>query len=187
MGPWIRVIDEGEAEGALAAAYKDVAAKRGKVANIVKVQSLLPETIGAHLKLYTSVMFGPGPLARDERELVAVVVSNMNDCEYCVAHHAEALNRYWKNDERVRTASRDFRKLPLPKKMQLLLEYAEQLTHKPLSIDKTIIAELREAGASDEEILQVTLITGYFNFVNRVALGLGVTATPDEIAGYAEG
>ena len=45
--------------------------------------------------------------------------------------------------------------------------------------------ELRAAGLSDRDILDVTLITAYFNFVNRIAQGLGVTFSDEEITGYS--
>jgi len=43
---------------------------------------------------------------------------------------------------------------------------------------------LRQSGFSDEEILNINLITCYFNFVNRIALGLGVTFSKEELFGY---
>ncbi|MCC6158820.1 MAG: peroxidase-related enzyme [Deltaproteobacteria bacterium] len=186
MTAWIEFQEGGHGGPETERALDNVRLRRGKVANVFRAQGLLPHTIAPHLDLYTALMFGPGPLSREDRELVAVVVSSFNDCEYCVAHHSEALRGSWRNDERVRTAARDFRRLPLPRKTQLLLEYAEQLTHKPFSMDVSLIDELREAGAGDDEILQVNLITAYFNFVNRVALGLGVTHTDEEVSGYLD-
>jgi alkylhydroperoxidase family enzyme len=46
------------------------------------------------------------------------------------------------------------------------------------------LGELRAVGLSDRDILDVTLITAYFNFVNRIALGLGVDFNEDELKGY---
>ena len=46
------------------------------------------------------------------------------------------------------------------------------------------LGELRSEGLSDSDILDITLIVGYFNFVNRIALGLGVTFSGDEMSGY---
>jgi len=46
------------------------------------------------------------------------------------------------------------------------------------------VRRLREVGLSDREILNVNLIVSYFNFVNRIALGLGVKLSPDDISGY---
>ncbi|MCA9675129.1 MAG: carboxymuconolactone decarboxylase family protein [Myxococcales bacterium] len=78
----IRTIDEADAQGALAALYRRLADPRGRVANILKVQSLSPATLEAHYALYRALMFGPGPLSRAQRELIAVAVSDVNRCHY---------------------------------------------------------------------------------------------------------
>lgn len=79
---WIKTIDLGEATGDLRAAYDAVGALRGQVANIIKVHSLKPKTMLAHLGLYRELMFGPSELSRDERETIAVAVSVTNHCHY---------------------------------------------------------------------------------------------------------
>jgi uncharacterized peroxidase-related enzyme len=91
---YIREIDPADASGALRAAYDALERSRGKVANILKVHSLRPSALQAHLALYMDLMFASGGLSRRQRELVAVVVSRENGCEYCVAHHRQALARY---------------------------------------------------------------------------------------------
>jgi uncharacterized peroxidase-related enzyme len=65
-----------------------------------------------------------------------------------------------------------------------LLSYAVKLTHNPDSVTERDVRRLGEAGFSDRAVLDAALIIGYFNFVNRIALGLGVTHSPDEIKGY---
>ncbi|MBI2213884.1 MAG: carboxymuconolactone decarboxylase family protein [Acidobacteria bacterium] len=79
---WIRTVAEGDAEGTLAEAYGKVGAARGKVANILKIHSLTPRVMIAHLELYREIMFGPSELSRAERELVAIAVSSANSCHY---------------------------------------------------------------------------------------------------------
>ena len=79
---WIPTIPEDEAEGRLAALYREISGARGHVANILKVQSLHPEGLEAHFALYRTLMFGPSPLSRRRREMVAVVVSALNGCHY---------------------------------------------------------------------------------------------------------
>ncbi len=80
--PNLRLIEEGEATGALKAEYDAAIARVGKVFNIVKAMSLNPETLRASMELYRAVMFGCSELSRTERELLAVVVSRANDCHY---------------------------------------------------------------------------------------------------------
>jgi uncharacterized peroxidase-related enzyme len=80
--PNLRLVEEGEATGALKAEYDAAIARAGKVFNIVKAMSLNPETLRASMELYRAVMFGRSELSRAERELLAVVVSRANDCHY---------------------------------------------------------------------------------------------------------
>jgi uncharacterized peroxidase-related enzyme len=80
--PNLRLIEEGEATGALKAEYDAAIARAGKVFNIVKAISLIPETLRASMELYRAVMFGRSELSRAQRELLAVVVSRANDCHY---------------------------------------------------------------------------------------------------------
>jgi uncharacterized peroxidase-related enzyme len=80
--PNLRLIEEGEATGALKAEYDAAIARAGKVFNIVKAMSLNPETLRASMELYRAVMFGRSELSRAQRELLAVVVSRANDCHY---------------------------------------------------------------------------------------------------------
>ncbi len=79
---WIRRIDEPEAEGKLRRLYERIAGARGDVANILKVQSLHPEGLEAHFELYCTLMFGPSPLSRVQREMLATAVSLWNGCHY---------------------------------------------------------------------------------------------------------
>ena len=182
--PWIQTVDESDAREPLKQAYETIKGTRGKVANIMKIQSLNPRSMKNHMDLYLTLMFGPSGLKRDERELIAVVVSASNDCQYCVNHHAEALNHYWKNMERIKTMIRDFRSIDLPERLRTMLEYVVKLTKTPNAMEQSDIATLRTCGFSDEDILNINLIASYFNFVNRTALGLGVEFNADEMRGY---
>ena len=80
--PHIRLIDTDEATGMLAQEYSAAIGRAGKVFNIVKSMSLNPSVLKRSMGLYKAVMFGPSELSRVERELLAVVVSNANDCHY---------------------------------------------------------------------------------------------------------
>jgi alkylhydroperoxidase family enzyme len=78
----LRLIDVDEATGPLKAEYDAAVGRAGKVFNIVKAMSLRPGVLKRSMDLYLGVMFGPSRLSRQERELLAVVVSRQNDCHY---------------------------------------------------------------------------------------------------------
>ncbi len=182
--PWIQVTDEDKADGPLKEIYEELSRKRGKIANIMRVHSLNPQAMMDHLNLYTTLMFGKSNLSREERELIAVVVSSLNHCDYCVTHHGNALNNYWKAEDRIKELVDDFASVELPERTQKMLEYAAKLTKSPDRTDSSDIEELRRCGFSDQDVLNINLITSYFNFVNRIALGLGVEFTLEEAQGY---
>ncbi|MBX9940165.1 MAG: hypothetical protein K2Y32_12975 [Candidatus Obscuribacterales bacterium] len=55
-----------------------------------------------------------------------------------------------------------------------MLDYTAKLTKEPWNIQRADIEKLREQGFDDKSILQINLIASYFNYINRVADGLGV-------------
>lgn len=80
---WIRTVDESQADGVLAELYnRSRDRRRNVVDNILKVHSLNPDSLADHLRLYRNVMHAPCGLSRAEREMVAVVVSDINGCHY---------------------------------------------------------------------------------------------------------
>jgi alkylhydroperoxidase family enzyme len=50
--------------------------------NIIRIHGIHPEAMRAHVALYREAMHAPGPLSRAQREMIGVVVSAINDCEY---------------------------------------------------------------------------------------------------------
>ncbi len=181
---WIKTIDEAEANEDLKQVYSELKEKRGKVANILKIQSLLPKTMNDHMQLYTDIMFNKSSISREEKELIAVVVSTINNCSYCKNHHAEALNYYWKDKEKISELMNSLDYDQFSRKTQSILSYAEKLTKNPDKVRESDIKNLKENRLTDKEILEIALIIAYFNFVNRMALGLHVEFTKEEMSGY---
>ena len=89
-------------------------------------------------------------------------------------HHGAGLHRLIKNNELVAQLGDDFRKADIDSKDRAMLEYAAKLTVEPWNMDEQDVEKLREIGFSDEAILDICQVTGYFAFVNRLADGLGV-------------
>ena len=80
---WIDAVNEPAASGLLGELYaKETDPHTGLVDNILKVHSLHPETLRAHIDLYRTVMYGRSAITRAEREMIGVVVSKINSCHY---------------------------------------------------------------------------------------------------------
>ncbi len=79
---YIETISIEAATGDLRIEYDNAIRRSGKVWNILKIMSPNPEVLKASIGLYIQTMFGPSPLSRAQREMLAVVVSKANDCHY---------------------------------------------------------------------------------------------------------
>ena len=79
---YLRLIDEGEADGPLREEYEAAVERAGKVFNILKAMSLRPGVLRASMALYREIMFGQSGLSRKERELLATVSSAAQGCRY---------------------------------------------------------------------------------------------------------
>lgn len=181
----IKVISHKESDGELKDIYDHLVKTRGKLAAVHQIQSLNPPTIMQHMDLYMGVMFGASPLKRYQREMMAVVVSKANNCDYCQVHHAEALNHYWKDDAKTAELRGDFRKVELGEVDFILCEMAEALTLSPGDQPNSkSLEKLRSLGIDDRAILDATLVIAYFNFVNRIVMNLGVQLDSGEEKGY---
>ena len=172
--PWIKQIDEKEASNKLQMVYDEVKTKRGKISNIMKVHSLDPVSMKNHLDLYLSIVENNSSINEEERELIAVVVSSLNNCSYCIHHHSKALNKIWKDESKVNTLISDYKSVEFPIRTHAILNYAEKLTATPGLVNEYDVQNLRIHNLSDEDILNINLIVSYFNFVGRIANGLGV-------------
>ncbi|MDZ7765783.1 MAG: peroxidase-related enzyme [Melioribacteraceae bacterium] len=182
--PYIKVIGAEHAEGKLKEVYDEIISSRGKLSNIMSIHSLNPDAMVKHMDLYKSLMFSKSNLSRELKEMIAVVVSKANNCDYCINHHAEALNFYWKDENKLQQFIDNFRSIDAEDEIKILLEYANVLTTAPHKITQADIDRIKSKGWSDEDILLTNLIVSYFNFVNRIALGLGVEFSEEEVKGY---
>ncbi|MFC7371935.1 carboxymuconolactone decarboxylase family protein [Fictibacillus iocasae] len=79
MSSYINIIENDKATGLLKQMYEE---HGGEMANILKVHSLNPQSLRAHLDFYKVLMFKSSPLSRKTREMIATVVSSTNECFY---------------------------------------------------------------------------------------------------------
>lgn len=80
--PWIETIDYDSASGSLLSQYDAALKREGKIYNIVKISSLTPHLLANSMSFYCALMRSKGELTRAQREMIAVVVSRINDCCY---------------------------------------------------------------------------------------------------------
>ncbi len=69
----------------------------------------------------------------------------------------------------------DWRQADLDARLGAILDFAHKLTVEPRSMRQEDVGVLRDAGLDDRAVLETVEVTAYFNFVNRLADGLGVS------------
>ena len=67
----------------------------------------------------------------------------------------------------------------LPPKVRALCDYAVALTRAPAAVGAAEVEELRRHGWDDAAIHDAIQVIAYFNYINRVAEGVGIGPEPD--------
>ena len=70
--------------------------------------------------------------------------------------------------------ARDYTQAKVDAANRAMLDYTAKLTRRPAAVTPDDLDRLRAVGFSDQAILQINLIASWFNYINRVADGLGV-------------
>jgi uncharacterized peroxidase-related enzyme len=78
------------------------------------------------------------------------------------------------DDGLVEAIKTNFREAPISDQDRVMLEFVEKVTKDATRVSPADHEKLRAVGFDDTGILQVTLITAWFNYINRVADALGV-------------
>lgn len=183
--PWIDTVSYEDASGRLKKLYDRVKGPDNNVDNIMMMHSLRPHTMEGHMALYKYVLHhSANQVPKWFLETLGVWVSALNNCGYCVEHHFSGLERLLDDEVKanaIRTAinNRNISAMPLDKRQKLAMRYAEQLTLNPSDITQEVISELRNAGYSDGEILEINQVCAYFSYANRTVLGLGCSIDGD--------
>lgn len=84
-----------------------------------------------------------------------------------------------KDDELVSAVADDPDNVELNQLRRAMVDYALKLTRAPQSVTRDDLDPLRDAGMTDCGIHDLASVVAYFNFVNRLALGLGVEPEPE--------
>jgi uncharacterized peroxidase-related enzyme len=126
---------------------------------------------------------GPSTLTEGERELIATVVSNDNQCTFCTTAHTAAADLLLGEKHTTEKIKQDIATAPVSNKMKALLTIAALVRESGKSVTPEAIANAKKEGATDIEIHDTVLIAALFCLYNRYVDGLG-TALPDEMSYY---
>ena len=145
----------------------------GFVPNVLRVFALRPAHLLAWWAYYDELLRGESGLTKEQREMIAVVVSATNRCHYCIVSHSAALRKLTEDPELVDQLATGYKYAPLDPRDRAMLDFAVKLTEESDRCGDEDVDALREAGWNDEEIMDIAQVAAMFNFTNRLASGLG--------------
>ena len=145
--------------------------KLGMVPNVILANASDNDRLNNFVNFYNRLMLKEGHLSKLEREMIAVVVSSCNKCFYCLIAHGAAVRQLSKNQYLGDELMINYRSASLNIRHKLMLDFSFKLTENPSKVDNSDRNILREAGFSEEEILEIVEVASFFNMSNRIAAG----------------
>jgi uncharacterized peroxidase-related enzyme len=147
----------------------------GFVPNWLTALSVNPDTAYRMVAFYEH-LFDPkrSHLTAEDRELIAVVSSAVNECSYCVFNHTQSLAQAIHDKVRAQRIARDHHHVQLTEREAALADLSEKLSRKATSVGEADFQHLRELGFGEDAILEVLEISAFFAYANRLTAALSV-------------
>jgi len=144
--------------------------KSGFVPNVFLVLSRRPDEFRAFFAYHDALMVKEsGSLTKADREMIVTTTSAKNNCLYCVVAHGAILRIYAKNPLVADQVAVNHHKADITPRQKAMLDFAVKVCLDSQSVGDQDYAALREHGFDDEDIWDITAITGFFGMSNRMA------------------
>lgn len=160
---------EAEPSDATKAYFARCEEKLGLVPNVLKAYAFDDKKLRAFTDTYNDLMLGESGLSKLEREMIAVAVSSINHCYYCLTAHGAAVRQLSGDPKLGEMMVMNFRAADLPERQKAMLEFSVKLTEEPAKIVEADRQALRDAGFCDRDIWDIASTAAFFNMSNRVA------------------
>ena len=149
--------------------FRNCQEKLGFIPNVLKAYAFDNNKLKAFIAMSDDLMLGESGLSRLEREMIAVAVSAINHCHYCLTAHGAAVRYRSKDPALGDTVEHNYRAAEITPKQKAMLDFAVKLTEAPDKIENADRDALREAGFSDRDIWDIAAVAAFFNMSNRLA------------------
>ena len=143
--------------------------KLGFVPNVFKAYAFDNTKLKAFVAMADDLMLGDSGLSKLEREMIAVAVSAVNHCHYCLTSHGAAVRQRAKDPEMGELMVQNYRAADLPPRQKGMLDFAVRLTEAPDKTDEADRQELRRLGFNDRDIWDIAAVAAFYNMSNRLA------------------
>jgi uncharacterized peroxidase-related enzyme len=146
--------------------------KIGFVPNVLLSYAFDAKKLRAFSDMYNDLMLAPSGLSKLEREMIAVAVSSINHCFYCLTAHGAAVRQLSGDPKLGELMVMNWRSAEIAPKMKAALEFASKLTEHPDKIVEADRQALRDAGWTDRDIWDIAATASFFNMSNRMAAAI---------------
>ncbi len=143
--------------------------KIGFVPNVLRAYAFDIDKLNAFTAMYNDLMLGPSGLSKLEREMIAVVVSSINHCFYCLTAHGAAVRQLSGDPILGEALVMNYRAADLSPRHRAMLDFAARLTEESHQIGESDRQTLRDAGFSDRDIWDIAAVAAFFNMTNRMS------------------
>jgi uncharacterized peroxidase-related enzyme len=152
--------------------------RRGFVTNVVKALSYRPEFLKAFGELNGSIGRKDTGLTSIEREMMIVVFSVYNGCDYCIASHGFGLANETQDPELVKQLKKNYKKADITPRQKAVIEFGLKISKDPHGMDEKDFEILRSHGLSDDDIFDAGAYAAFFNMSNRMMSLMQVKPDP---------
>lgn len=143
--------------------------KLGLVPNVLQAYAFDEEKLNAFSALYNDVMLAESGLTKLEREMIAVAVSAVNRCFYCLVAHGAAVRQLSGDPALGEALVMNYRVANLSARQRAMLDFAVLMTEASYTIQEPHREELRKVGFTDRDIWDIASTAGFYNMTNRMA------------------
>ena len=162
-------LKEAPPSDAMAAYFKKCEEKLGFVPNVLRAYAFDMPKLEAFVAMYNDLMLAPSGLSKLEREMIAVAVSSVNRCYYCLTAHGAAVRALSGDPVLGELMAMNFRAARLSPRERAMLDFVVKLTAEPWAVEEPDREALRKVGFSARDIWDIAAVAGFFNMSNRVA------------------
>ena len=150
--------------------YFDVCQEKlGMVPNVLRAYAFDIDKLNAFTGMYNDLMLADSALSKLEREMIAVAVSSVNKCYYCLVAHGAAVREMSGDPQLGEALVMNYRVAKISPKQRAMLDFAVKLTEASAKVEEADRQALRDAGFTDRDIFDIASVAGFFNMTNRVA------------------
>lgn len=171
--------DEAALDDDIKAYYAKCREKLGIVPNVLQAYAFRQAKLRNFIALYNELMLGDSGLSKLEREMIAVAVSSVNRCYYCLVAHGQAVRKLSGDPQLGEMLVMNYRVARLSPRHRAMLDFATKLTETPHKVEEADREALRKAGFGDAEIFDIADVAAFFNMSNRMAAGVDMMPNPE--------